>query len=133
MVPWAVVLNNPTYAIFLPFAWLLWQVYFPRFITWLFGQDPADGFIYSTWWTSVKTEFKTEFDRVDSRVGEMENNVSQIVDTQEKLVNVTVAQSHMLNGYDGDIDVESVEERLITDEQDKPSDYRVDDPYEDGE
>lgn len=122
MVPWGTLLENPSVAVMVPFLWLLWQIYLPRVLNKTVGKDPVDGFVYETWFTKVKHEFKTEFDRVDNRVDAMGNNIQHIADTQEKLVRITIAQSHMLNGYDGDIDVDEVEDDL-RDENPKPSDY----------
>jgi len=132
MVPWGTLLENPSVAVMVPFVWLLWQIYLPHLLNTIAGKDPADGFVYETWFTQVKDEFKTEFDRVDNRVDSMGSNIRHIADTQEKLVRVTIAQSHMLNGYDGDIDVDEVEDDLRENKAPRPSDYLDDeyDPYD---
>ena len=128
MVPWSLITTNPSYAVLVPFVWILWQIYLPRFINRLVGRDPSDGFVYDTWFSSVKHEFKSEFDRIDNRVDSMGKSIEYIADKQEQLVSVTIAQSHMLNGYDGDIDVEDVEENLRdNDRPQSPEDYLEDD------
>jgi len=131
MVPWGVALQNPTFLVLVPFTWLLWQIYCPRLINRAVGKPRAEGFIYDTWWTSAKREFKSELTRMDDRMDDMGESVSHIADTQERLVDITIAQSKMMDGHDDGIKVEHVEEDL-RDEEDRshPSDYLRDDADE---
>lgn len=123
MIPWGVVLENPSYAFLIPFVWVLWQVYCPRIINKLAGKSASDGHLYDTAYTSLKTEFKSEFARLDNRVDDIHDQVCHIHDTQEDLKHITVAQSHMMNGYDGSLDVTEVEERLLDTDERTPADY----------
>lgn len=124
-LPWGAVLSDPQYLILLPFAWLLWQVYAPAVIDRLtnFSTDNGSDHRYHTAWSALKAEMMSEFDRVDNRVDAIDSNVQRIAETQEDLVNVTVAQSHLLNGTDGEMDVEAVEATLRDDDRDRPTDY----------
>jgi len=124
MVPWDLVISNPSYAFILPFLWVLWQIYCPRFVNRLFGRPPTDDFLYQTWWSRLKEDFKSEFDRVDTRVQSIEH-------TQERLVDITIAQTHMMNGHDGEMKVEEVERDLRKHPEKSPSDYMDDDYYDD--
>jgi len=123
-LPWGAVLSDPQYLILLPFAWLLWQVYAPEIIDRLtnFSDDGSDH-RYHTAWSALKAEMMSEFDRVDNRVDAIDSNVQRIAETQEDLVNGTVAQSHLLNGSDGEMDVEAVEATLRDEKKDRPTDY----------
>jgi len=128
MVPWSVALEHPTFLVLVPFGWLLWQIYCPRLINRVVGKDPAEGFIYDTWWTAVKRDFKSEFDRVDNRVDSMGDSMEHIAETQERLVDITIAQSKMMDGHDEEIDVANVRRDLRDDEaRPQPSDYLRDD------
>jgi len=135
MVPWGALLEHPTLFITVPFLWLLWQIYLPRSINRLVGKSPADGFLYDTWWTKIKQEFKSEFSQVDQRVDKMGSDIESIADTQKRLVRVTIAQSHMLNGYDGELDVEEVKNDLRKEDERSATDYldedQLDDKYTD--
>ncbi len=62
-------------------------------------------------------------------VNNVENQLNNVQDQQGKLTDVTVAQSHMLNGYEGDMDVHRVEDRLLEDEE-SPRGYLEDDVEE---
>ena len=131
MVPWGIATTNPSVALLLPFGWLLWQIYLPRLLNRVIGKPPEDGFVYDSWWTSTKQEFKSEFDRVDERADKMGESIEYIANTQDKLVKITIAQSHMLNGYDGDISVEDVKDDLRDESETvRPSDYLDEDPDE---
>jgi len=131
MVPWGIATTNPSVALLLPFGWLLWQIYLPRLLNGVIGKPPEDGFVYDSWWTSTKQEFKSEFDRVDERADKMGESIEYIANTQDKLVKITIAQSHMLNGYDGDISVEDVKDDLRDESETvRPSDYLDEDPDE---
>lgn len=108
--------QNPTLVVLVPFAWLLWQLYLPRIIP-----------NYETWWTNTKKSLKQELRSLDSRMDSIAHDVSDISETQDKLVNVTVAQSHKMNGYEGEMDIETVKEDLLDSEKDFPRDYLKDD------
>jgi hypothetical protein len=129
MIPWGLIETRPSLVVIVPFLWFLWQIYVPLCIEWLVGRDD-DGYLYETWWTKTKRDFKSEFHRLDDRVDTIGSDVEAIRETQEDLVNVTVAQSHLLNGSEGDIDVESVEDTLLGAERDRPKDYLNEDADE---
>lgn len=112
VVPWSEITTNPELVILVPFIWLLWQLYLPRLI-------PQ----YQTWWTNTQEKFYTEVGKLDTRIDSIGQDVSDIRDKQEKHLNVTVAQSHLLDGHEGSMDVETVEDNLLDNENETPRDY----------
>ena len=129
MVPWELISTHPSSFVLVPFVWLVWQIYLPRLINRLIGKSPSDDFVYSTWLTSTKRELKNEIIGIDERVDKMGQSMEYIADTQDRLVNITIAQSKMMNGHDGEISVEDVEDDLRDDtDRTYPSDYLKDHP-----
>jgi len=123
VIPWGLLSTNPELVILIPFAWFLWQAYAPRLIDFLVGSPDSNTHVYQTWWTRTKGEFKSEFDRVDKQIEEINGHVKCIADTQEDLVDITVAQSQLMNGSGGHMDAEAVENQLRNDDENRPSDY----------
>lgn len=123
-IPWGLIETNPVLVVLIPFCWLLWQLYVPRVLDRLFGGNlPDHEHVYETWWTSTVEMFQSNVDQIDTRVDKIGDDVGRIADTQEDLVNVTVAQSHLMNGTDGHIDVDEVEETLLDQNDTRPRDY----------
>ena len=124
MIPWGLLETNPLLVVLVPFGWLLWQLYIPTIIDTLVGYDTEDTdrpqHLYETRLTQALHNVFSQFDRVDNRIDSIGSDVEQIAETQEDLVNITLAQSHQMNGHDGDIDVDSVEETLLDDEKEGP-------------
>jgi len=118
-IPWDLLSDEPALVVLVPFLWLLWQIYVPRVVTHFVPGDAS----YETWWTKTKTQIQSNIQRVEQRVDSIGEDVSGIREEQRKLKNITVAQAHMMNGYDGGINVEEVEKDLLDDEQRRPSDY----------
>ena len=131
MVPWSFLTTHPSSFVLVPFVWLVWQIYLPRIINKLVGKPITEGFIYNTWLTETKSELKSEIIGIDERVDKMGDSMEYIAETQDRLVNITIAQSKMMNGHNGEISVKDVEDDL-RDETDRsyPSDYLKDEDEE---
>lgn len=123
MIPWGLFQSKPELVILVPFLYVLWQIYVPQLAEKLLGDPSTSGYAYETWWTKTRRSFMNEFSRIDSRVDGIGNDVERIAETQEDLVNVTIAQSQMMNGRDSDMDVDRVEKTLLDEREDRPRDY----------
>lgn len=119
VVPWSELGSSPEFVVLVPFLWLLWQLYLPRLVP-----------NYSTWWTNTRDSFVQEVGKVEQRVESIGDDVADIRETQEKHLNVTVAQSHLLDGHEGSMDVDRVEDKLLDSNDDTPRDYLKDEDEE---
>lgn len=121
-LPWGllaeIVKTYPIAILLIPFVWILWQVYAPKYC-------PR---VEETAWTAAKDEFRTEIDDVRSDVRDIADNVADIRETQEDHVKVTRAQAYAMNGHDETMDVEAVEEILGPDEENPTPDDFLRDP-----
>lgn len=128
MIPWGLLETNPSLVVLIPFVWLLWQFYAPPILDRLVGYKPdSPEHLYDTRVTKQLRTIFSQVDRVDQRIDSIGEDVERVADTQEDLVNITLAQTHHMNGHDGKIDVEEVEKRLIDEGRDTPHDFLRDD------
>lgn len=123
MIPWGLLATNPELVVLVPFVWFLWQFYAPPLVDAVVGYDDEDGHLYETRVTKAIHSIFSQVDRVDERMDDINENVEQMADTQEDLVNITLAQTRHMNGYDGDIDLQEVEETLTEEREKRPGDF----------
>lgn len=124
MIPWGLLQSNPTLVVLVPFLWLLWQFYAPPLIDRLVGYKPdSNEHLYDTRVTKQLRTIFSQVDRVDERIDSIGEDVERVANTQEDLVNITLAQTHHMNGHEGEIDVTAVEERLRDEQDETPDDF----------
>lgn len=127
MVPWGLLATNPELVVLIPFVWFLWQFYAPPLIDKLVGYKPdSPEHLYETRVTKALHSIFSQVDRMDSRVDDIGNDVEKVAETQEDLVNITLAQTRHMNGYDGDIDLQEVEQTLTEERENRPADFLKD-------
>jgi len=123
-IPWGLIESNPTLVVLVPFVWLLWQFYAPPLVDKVVGYKPdSNEHLYDTRVTKQLRTIFSQVDRVDDRIDSIGEDVERVADTQEDLVNITLAQTHQMNGHEEEIDVDAVEQRLMDKQQDDPSDF----------
>lgn len=127
MIPWGLLESNPAMVVLVPFFWVLWQFYAPPFIDKLVGYKPdSNEHLYDTRVTEQLRTIFSQVDRVDERIDSIGEDVERVAETQEDLVNITLAQTHHMNGHDGEIDVSAVEQQLRDKREESPEDFLED-------
>lgn len=96
---------------------LIYEVYAPRFL----DRETTLSPILQDVPQQVE-ELKEDHEDMRGRVDCIDKSVQQVRTNQERLTDVTIAQSHLLNGHDGSMNVTAVEDRLRSDEE-SPDDY----------
>lgn len=115
IIPWGELSSNPELTVLVPFLWILWQLYLPRIV-------PG----YETWWTKTRQNFMAEIHSMNERFDDVAKDVSEIAETQQDLIDVTVAQTEKMNGHDGEMDIENVKEQLYGHRDTGPHTYLKD-------